>query len=128
MDNNKNIERKRSVAMPYAPALMRIKRIRDRAIISMFFHHGIRPSELSALRVRDLEDHERISFITEKNRESCTVLLHPATRAAVVEYLAVAAHRRDHDAPLFQPIRRGATTRATSLSSAAILAIVRRYF
>lgn len=126
--DNKNIERKRSLAMPYSPALMKIKRTRDQAIISMFFHHGIRPSELSALRVRDFEDHERVSFMTEMNQESRTVLLHPATRAAIVEYLAVAAHGRDHDAPLFQPITRRAATKAMPLSSAAILATVRRYF
>lgn len=91
-----------------APPEDTLKGVRDRAILSVLLFHAPRRAELCKLRVKDYYvldrgvPHLRIRGKGDKERY---IPLHPVSTRLIQDYLDLAGHSEDKDAPLFQPIR-----------------------
>jgi site-specific recombinase XerD len=86
-----------------------LKGKRDRAILSALLYHGLRREELTKLKVRDYCQQRRgVAHLQVQGKGGKTrfVPTHPGTLTLIEEYLEVAGHGQDLDAPLFRPIRR----------------------
>lgn len=79
---------------------------RDRAILSTLLYHGIRREELAKLKVKDYSQSRRgVAHlrIRGKGGKMHFVPTHPGSLTLIEEYLEVAGHGQDRDAPLFRP-------------------------
>ena len=76
--------------------------IRDRAIISLFLHTGLRVSELCSLNICDILDHPRGSLVVRrKGGHWKTVEVGPECYTAIETYLQTRPDAQDHSRPLF---------------------------
>ncbi|MEZ5653738.1 MAG: tyrosine-type recombinase/integrase [Burkholderiaceae bacterium] len=117
-------------ALLAAPDDHSLKGKRDRAILSVFLHHGLRREEVSALRVKDVIEirgvkHLRVRGKGQKLRD---IPLHPGSAALIDRYLEDAGHGHDGDGGLFRAVResvRGGHWRG-GLSAESLYVIVKK--
>ena len=91
-----------------APPSDTLKGQRDRAILSVLLHHALRREELTQLRVKDLNNARRgvpHLRVHGKGGKLRYIPAHPDTSRLVATYLKTAGHAKDHDGPLFRPLR-----------------------
>lgn len=112
------------------PAGEGLKALRDRALLSLLLHHGLRREELSQLTVHDIHlrrgvPHLRVHGKGDKVRN---IPLHPGTQGLVADYLEASGHFQDKFGPLFRPIRNNRTGELErTLSGDGIYKLVRGY-
>ena len=85
----------------------KLKAYRDRAILSVLAFHGLRCSEMTGLRVRDIAEQRGVKFFTVHGKGSKIryVPIHPHSLSRIEEYLTAAGHGQDREAVLFQSVR-----------------------
>jgi len=91
-----------------APDAKTLKGKRDRAILSALLYHGIRREELAKLKVKDYNQMRRgvpHLRIKGKGGKMRFIPTHPGTLTLIEEYLEVAGHGPNPDAPLFRPVK-----------------------
>ena len=78
---------------------------RDRALLAVLLYHGLRRDEVARLTVGSLHEHRGVPHFRVRGKGSKTrpVPVHPAALSALGDYLELAGHRHDRNAPLFQP-------------------------
>jgi site-specific recombinase XerD len=94
-------------ALLNAPPGDTLKGLRDRAILSVLLHHGLRREELVKLRVRDFAQQRRGVPHLEvhgKGGKLRWVELSQKCKLAVRAYLKIAGHGKDLDGALFRSI------------------------
>lgn len=94
-------------ALLNAPPTDTLKGLRDRAILSILLHHGLRREELVKLRVRDFAQQRRgvpHLEIRGKGGKLRWVELSQKSRAMVAAYLKLAGHSKDLDGALFRSL------------------------
>ena len=112
------------------PAGDGLKALRDRALLSLLLHHGLRREELSQLAVHDVHrrrgvPHLRVHGKGDKVRN---IPLHPATQGLLADYLEASGHFQDKSGPFFRPIRNNRTGELDrTLSGDGIYKLVRGY-
>lgn len=90
-----------------APDITTLKGLRDRSILSMLLHHGLRREELCALRVRDFgQQRSGIShlLIHGKGGKIRYIPVHPESELLVGTYLQMSGHVTDVMGPLFRSV------------------------
>lgn len=89
-----------------APSENTAKGIRDRAILSTLLFHGLRRAELCSLKVGDMQSRRGVIhfIINGKGGKIRFVPIHPHALQRISDYLAMAGHGIDGDAPLFQRV------------------------
>ena len=115
-----------------APSSDSLKGKRDRAIISVLLHHGLRREELTKLLVKDFNQlrsgvpHLRVQGKGGKLRY---IPAHPSSLRLISEYLETAGHSKDVDGPLFRSLRQASKGEGSSaLSPGAVYSeVVVRY-
>jgi len=100
--------------------------LRDRAILSMLLHHGLRRAELCHLDVGDVHDRRGVRHLEVLGKGGKTRFLpvHPHTLTRLDAYLVAAGHGAELDGPLFRPVRSGHSGRLTAES---IRLVVRKH-
>jgi site-specific recombinase XerD len=98
------------------------KRLRDKAILELFFSTGLRLSELCSLN-RDLDLSKDEFSIRGKGEKVRVVFLSPSAKEAIREYLK---NRKDMDEPLFIQFSRNGS-RSNRLTPRSIERIVKYY-
>ena len=100
---------------------------RDRALLAVLLYHGLRRDEVVRLTVGSLHEHRGVPHFRVRGKGSKTrsVPVHPAALSALGDYLELAGHRHDRNAPLFQPTR--ARWAGRPLTGDGIYKIVRKY-
>ena len=107
-----------------------LKDRRDRALLSLLLHHGLRREELSGLTVHDIHlrrgvPHLRVHGTGSKVRN---IPLHPATQGLLADYLEACGHVQEKASPLFRPVRDNRTGKLDrTLSGDGIYKLVRSY-
>jgi integrase/recombinase XerD len=94
-------------ALLQAPAPDTVKGLRDRAILSVLLHHGLRREELVKLRVKDAMQQRRgVAHLSVhgKGGKLRWVELHPQSQVAVAVYLKAAGHAKELDGALFRSL------------------------
>ena len=108
-----------------------LKGKRDRAILAMLLHHGLRCEELCTLTVGDVHQREGVPHIrVEGKGDKVRYLpLHPLAQRLITAYLKEAGHEKDLEGPLFRPVQNNRTkTLAKPLHPASVYQdIVKRY-
>jgi len=92
-----------------APRITELQKLRDRALLHVYFYTGARCTEPGRLRVKDFRfdrDYSVLDF-TIKGDKRNTVAIHPECATAVREYLDASEHGTEQDAYLFQQIING---------------------
>jgi len=90
-----------------APPADTLKGVRDRAILSVLLHHGLRRAELTALKVKDFGQERRgVAHLRVWGKGSKVRYLpiHPHSRARVQAYLQLAGHGDQPCTPLFKSV------------------------
>lgn len=90
-----------------APPADTLKGKRDRAILSVLLHHGLRREELTKLRVKDFAQERRgvpHLQVRGKGGKLRYLPLHPNTKKLVSAYLKEAGHALESCSPLFRPV------------------------
>ena len=90
-----------------APPEDTLKGLRDRAILATFLYHGLRYDELARLVPADMQARRGVPHlkILGKGSKIRYIPVHPAAQSRILDYLAVAGHAEEHDAPLFRPVK-----------------------
>jgi integrase/recombinase XerD len=107
-----------------------LKALRDRALLSLLLHHGLRREELASLKVDDVHlrrgvPHLRVHGKGGKLRH---IPLHPATQGLLTDYFEGSGHAQEKTAALFRPIRNNRTGELRrALSTDGIYKLVRGY-
>jgi site-specific recombinase XerD len=94
-------------ALLEAPAATTVKGLRDRAILSVLLHHGLRRDELVKLRVRDFGQLRRgvpHLAVQGKGGKLRWVEVHPQSLEEVTAYLKMAGHGKELDSALFRSL------------------------
>ncbi len=115
-----------------APAADTLKGKRDRAILSVFLHHGLRREELTRLKVKDFAQADRAGprmRVWGKGGKVRYLPIHPTTLELVADYLKAAGH---HDQPchwLFQSVSHhtGSKSNGGLTPGAVYSEVVKRY-
>ncbi len=107
------------------PDAATLKGLRDRAIVAVLLHHGLRRAELCALRVQDLQSRRGVAHLRVHGRGAKIrhLPLHPAAADRIHAYLEQAGHGTSPAAPLFQALR-GARRADRGLSGDGVRRIV----
>ena len=96
---------------------------RDRALLAVLLYHGLRRDEVARLTVGSLHEHRGVAHLRVRGKGSKTrpAPIHPAALSALDEYLELATHGRDRQAPLFQPTqaRWAGRSRATASTNSS---------
>ena len=100
---------------------------RDRALLAVLLYHGLRREEVVHLTVGSLHEHRGVPHlrVAGKGAKTRPVPVHPAALSALGDYLELAGHHRDRNAPLFQPTQARWSGRA--LTGDGIYKVVRKY-
>ena len=98
------------------PAGDRLQQLRDRALLSVLFHHGLRREEVCSLTVSSMQQRRGVPHlrIHGKGGKVRNIPLHPATQSLLLDYLEASGHK---EGPVFRPIcnnRTGTVDRARS--------------
>ena len=112
------------------PAGDGLKPRRDRALLSVLFHHGLGRNEICSLAVSSV-------FLRRSKPQLCVhgnsgkvrdIPLHSEAHKLLLEYLEASGHAHDKGGPLFRPIRNNRTqTVDRPLSTDGVYKIVRGY-
>ncbi len=94
-----------------APDLSTGKGKRDRAILAVLLHHGLRRAELCALDVGDVQERRGVKHLRVQGKcgKLRYVPLHPAAAARIEDYLADAGHAGARASALFRALRNPST-------------------
>jgi integrase/recombinase XerD len=107
-----------------------LQQLRDRALLSVLFHHGLRREEVCSLTVSSIH-HGRGGprlRVYGKGGKVRNIPLHPGSRALMLNYLKASGHAHDAEGALFRPIRNNRTgTLEHALSTDGVYKIMRRY-
>ncbi|AIV50269.1 tyrosine-type recombinase/integrase [Burkholderia pseudomallei] len=108
-----------------APDPDTLKGKRDRALLAVLLHHGLRREELCLLKVRDIHDRRGVPHLRVhgKGNKPRHVPLHPASAERLHTYLEAAGHGALPESPLFQPIR----ATGTAMTGDGVYKCVRSY-
>ena len=114
-----------------APDATSLLGLRDRALLSVALHVGIRRSEIAHLTVGDLHDNQGFDAlrIRRKGGKRANVIINTTTKNRILAYLEKSEHGEDDDAPLFLPVRGNRKDQETRrhLDSVAVYRIVKKY-
>lgn len=113
-------------ALLEAPSEATLEGLRDRAILSMLLHHGLRRAELCHLDVGDVHDRRGVRHLDVLGKGGKTRFLpvHPHTLARLDAYLVAAGHGDDLDGPLFRRVR---ADRSARLTAESVRLLVRKH-
>ena len=103
---------------------------RDRALLSVLFHHGLRREEVCSLTVSSMHHRRGVPHlrIHGKGGKVRNVPLHPGTHELMLDYLEASGHAHDKDGALFRPIRNNRTGSVDqALSPDGVYKIMRGY-
>lgn len=103
---------------------------RDRAILSVLFHHGLRREEVCLLKASSMHQRRGVPhlLVHGKGGKVRNIPLHPGTQELLLDYLEASGHANDKDGALFRPIRNNRTgTVDRSLSPDGVYKIMRGY-
>ncbi len=102
---------------------------RDRAMLAVLLYHGLRASELCALRVGDLEERRGIRTLKVRGKGSKLryIPAHPQALAAITDYLQVSAHAGEASAPLFVSASRRGKEALQPMERQRIRDLITRY-
>lgn len=112
------------------PAGEGLQGLRDRALLSVLFHHGLRREELCSLTVSSIHQRRGVPTLRVhgKGGKIRFVPLHPGTQELLSDYLEASGHAHDKEGALFRPIRNNRTgTVNRPLSTDGVYKIVRAY-
>jgi len=112
------------------PAGDGLQRRRDRAILSVLFHHGLRREEVCSLTVSSIHHRRGVPHLRVygKGGKVRNIPLHPGTPELLSDYLEASGHAHDKEGALFRPIRNNRTgTVNRPLSSDGVYKIMRSY-
>jgi len=107
-----------------------LKARRDRALLSLLLHHGLRREELSQLAVHDVHLRRGVPHLRVHGKGSKVrnIPLHPATQGLLADYLDASGHALEKSAPLFRPMRNNRTGElGGTLTGDGIYKLVRSY-
>lgn len=96
-------------AVQEAPYISDLQRLRDYALLHIYFYTGARCTEPGRLKIKDFRFDREYSVLdfTIKGNKQNTIAIHPECADAVRAYLDASDHGVDPEAFLFQPIRNG---------------------
>jgi len=105
-----------------APPADTLKGKRDRAILAILLYHGLRRSELCALRVKDVSERRGVLSFTVRGKRSKIRYLpvHPKAATLIADYLDASGHRANTEGALFRPVNSSRGVTGKPLSSGAI--------
>lgn len=107
-----------------------VKARRDRALLSLLLHHGLRREELSLLKVQDLHPRRGVYHLRVhgKGGKVRNIPLYRDSQEAITAYLKSSKHAHDKGGPLFRPTRNNRTGELERpLSGDTIYKLVRGY-
>ena len=90
-----------------APSEKTLKGKRDRAILATLLYHGLRREELCRLQVKDCSQRRGLMHLRVQGKGGKIRFLpvHPRALMRIQDYLEIAGHGADPEAPLFQPVK-----------------------
>jgi integrase/recombinase XerD len=114
-----------------APLDDKLRRKRDRAILSTLLFHALRRDELCQLTVKDFR-HARKGVphlkVSGKGGKTRYLPLHPGTQALIHDYLDAAGHGADENGALFRPVRNNRTGQLErAITADGVYKLVRAY-
>jgi len=112
------------------PAGEGLKALRDRALLSLLLHHGLRREELSQLMVHDVHLRRGVPHLRVHGKGSKVrnIPLHPGTQGLLADYLEASGHAHEKSGALFRPIRNNRTGALDrTLTGDGIYKLVRGY-
>jgi site-specific recombinase XerD len=112
------------------PAGNGLQQLRDRALLSILFHHGLRREEVSSLKVSSMQQRRGVPhlLVHGKGGKIRHIPLHPGSHELLVDYLEASGHAHDKEGALFRPIRNNRTgTVDRPLSPDGVYKIMRGY-
>jgi len=112
------------------PAGDGLQQRRDRALLSVLFHHGLRREEVCSLTVSSLHQRRGVPHLRVhgKGGKVRHIPLHPGSQELLLDYLEASGHAHDKEGPLFRPIRNNRTgTIDRPLSPDGVYKIMRGY-
>jgi site-specific recombinase XerD len=112
------------------PAGDGLQQVRDRALLSMLFHQGLRREEVCSLTVSSLHQRRGVPHLRVhgKGGKVRNIPLHPGTHELLLDYLEASGHAHDKEGALFRPIRNNRTgTVDRPLSPDGVYKIMRGY-
>jgi integrase/recombinase XerD len=88
-----------------------LKQLRDRALLSILFHHGLRREEVSSLKVSSMQQRRGVPhlLVHGKGGKIRHIPLHPGSHELLLDYLEASGHAHDKEGALFRPIRNNRT-------------------
>ena len=116
-------------ALLEAPDVSTGRGLRDRAMLAVLLYHGLRASELCALRVGDFAERRgfRSFMVQGKGGKIRYIPAHPKAVAAVDAYLETCDHRAELSAPLFVSSRRASASGPKGMTRARIRELIARH-
>jgi integrase/recombinase XerD len=112
------------------PAGEGLQQLRDRALLSVLFHHGLRREEVCSLVVSSIHQRRGVPHLRVygKGGKVRNIPLHPGSHELLTDYLEASGHAHDREGALFRPIRNNRTgTLERALSTDGVYKIMRRY-
>jgi integrase/recombinase XerD len=102
------------------------KGLRDRALLSLLLHHGLRREELAKLTVGDIHERRGVTHLRVRGKGGKLrhVPLHPGTQELLADYLQGDVRK---SLPLFRPLKNPRGTLDQALSTDGIYKLVRGY-
>ena len=122
-----DVQTRQLLKMPYGD---RLQQIRDRALLSVLFQHGLRRAEVCSLTVSSIHQRRGVPHlrVLGKGGKIRNIPLHPGTNELLWSYLEASGHAQDKEGALFRPIRNNRTgTIDQSLSTDGVYKIMRAY-
>jgi integrase/recombinase XerD len=112
------------------PAGEELQQLRDRALLSVLFQHGLRREEVCSLTVSSIHQRRGVPHlrVQGKGGKVRNIPLHPGTQELLLDYLEASGHMHDKNGALFRPIRNNRTgTLNRPLSPDGVYKIMRGY-
>ena len=112
------------------PAGEGLQQLRDRALLSVLFQHGLRREEVCSLTVSSIHQRRGVPHlrVQGKGGKVRNIPLHPGTQELLLDYLEGCGHAQDKNGALFRPIRNNRTgTLDRPLSADGVYKIMRGY-
>ena len=107
-----------------------IQQLRDRALLSVLFHHGLRCEEVCSLTVSSMHRRRGVPHLRVRGKggKVRNFPLHPGTHELLLDYLEASGHAQHNEGALFRPIRNNRTgTVERPLSPDGVYKIMRGY-
>jgi site-specific recombinase XerD len=107
-----------------------LQQLRDRALLSILFYHGLRREEVCSLTVSSIHQRRGVPYLRVhgKGGKIRYIPLHPGSHELLLDYLEASGHAQDKEGALFRPIRNNRTgTIDRALSPDGVYKIMRGY-